>query len=407
MFSPFDSLIHNQLGGTPVLNGGVHVVDRAAFGRMQYDPGLSRPYMERNGKIYVDVTVNYEVARDEKGHPITNGGGLVMKPIVEPQLVTDRLRHRMPVIDVDNASVYSKDQWIQLDQVVKGALRQRLRAWADLRATSTMGGFDGMATPILEYEIMTDNGEAMVDMEGIEGRNFVPSLALQGLPLPITHCDFHMSERFLAVSRNSGRPGADVGRAEMATRRCAEMVERTLIGTQTGVTYGDSTGYRGTSKVYGYTNHPDRITYTSLTASASITGEQYLANVIAMREAAFAQNYFGPFILYVSTAYDAKLDNDFKANSDKGTRSRILEVDGISQIRRLDYLTGDVMILVQMTSDVVTAVNGMDFRLIQWSAKGNMQHMFKVMGIQVPFIKSVYKSGTTTAVTGIVHGTTS
>lgn len=407
MFNPFQQLFTNVRGGEMALNGAIDVVNREAFGHMQYDPGLSRPYIDAKGRIWVDVITNYKIKRDAQGSPVMNSGQLVMEAITEPQLVADRMRHRMPVIDVDNANVYSKDQWILLDSVVREAVRPRLRAWSDLRATATMGGIDGMATPILEYEIMTDNGEAMVDMEGIEGRNFTPNLVLQGLPLPITHCDFHMSERFRAVSRARGGQGADVTRAGMAGRRCAEMVEKTLIGTQTGVTYGDSTGYSNTSKVYGYTNHPDRITYTSLTASSGITGEQFLTSIQAMIEAAYAQNFFGPFNLYVSPAYDAKLGNDFKAASDKSTRSRLLETDNLNSIKRLDYLTGDVMILVQMQRDVVQAVNGMEFRLIQWSAKGNMQHMFKVMGIQVPFIQSVFKSGTTTRVTGIVHGTTS
>jgi hypothetical protein len=57
--------------------------------------------------------------------------------------------------------------------------------------------------------------------------------------------------------------------AEAAGRRVAEMVEKTLIGVETGMTYGtrsgdSTTAHTGTSTVYGYTNFPYRVTKTNL-----------------------------------------------------------------------------------------------------------------------------------------------
>jgi hypothetical protein len=222
-----------------------------------------------------------------------------------------------------------------------------------------------------------------------------------------------MSERFLRISQQAGRP-ANTQRAEIAGRRCGELVERTLIGSQAGLEYGVAAAgsYLQTSKVYGYTTHPARITKTNLTASASFVPETFYDEVIAMRELAYANNFFGPFVLYVSTDYDAKLDHIFKTtttNFPTGTtcRAQVKGIDGITDVRRLDYLTGDVLLLVQMTSDVAQAINGLEFTTVQWDTKGGMQKNFKVMGIQVPYIKSAIKSGTSTEVTGIVHGTTS
>lgn len=407
MYSPFDTLINNHLGEGPATNGRISVVNGDVVAGGSYDTGLSRPYIDERGRIWVDVTKGYKLRKGADGRPVFNSAGnMVMDRIIEPQLVIDRLKHRMPVLDVTNATVLRKDQWIQLDTVVGQAVRQRLRAWADLRAASTMGGFDGYSTPILEHEVVTDVGEAIADMEGIaEGRNFQPAFALQGLPLPITHADFHIPDRFLAASRAKGMP-QDTLRGEMAGRRVGELIEQTYIGTQTGVTYGDSTGYLGTSKVYGLTNHPDRLTYTSLTASASMTGEQFTDHIIALRELMYSNNFYGPFMVYLSPAYDAKIDDDYKAAVGGTTRQRALAIDGITAMRRLDYLTGDVILMVQMTSDVVQAINGMEITTIQWTQKGGMQHMYKVMGIQVPRIRSVYKSGTSTMVTGVIHATT-
>jgi hypothetical protein len=380
-----------------------------------FDPGLSRPYLDDKGRAFVDVTTGWKPITNSQGQPVRNERGIVlMQRITEPQLVRDRVHAGLPVLNVSNASILRKDQWIRLDAAVQTASRQRLRAWSDLRAAATMGGFDGMATPILEREIINDAGMAQVDMEGIsEGRNWVPKYGLQGIPLPITHSDFWISERFLAASRTKGQP-ADTTRGEMAGRRVGELIEQTLIGTVTGMTYGDSSPYLYTSKVYGYTNHPDRITKTDLQTSANMAtniattgGSLFLQDVIEMIELAYAKNFFGPFVLYVSGAYDALLGFDFKANSDKSIRGRVLETEQIQDIRRLDYLAGDVMLLIQLTPDVVEAVNGLEITTVQWDMKGGMQHMFKVMGIQVPLIKSVYQSGVDDQFAGIVHATTS
>ena len=240
---------------------------------------------------------------------------------------------------------------------------------------------------------MSDPGEAMVDMDGMtEGRAFAPKFDLVGLPLPITHSDFFLSARFLAVSRNKGTP-ADTLRAEFAGRRVAEMIEKTLIGTLQGITYGDSTKYDRSSTIYGYINHPDRLTKTDLTTPTSTNGTTIMDDWLACRELLYAQNFYGPFMVYTSTDYDQYLDNDFKANSDLSVRERLLQIEGVQGIRRLDYLTpadshAFTMIWVQMTEDVARAVNGMEVTTVQGESMGGMRINFKVMGIQVPQLRS-------------------
>lgn len=403
--------------------GAVHVLNGGDFaGGVHYDPGLSRPYLDERGRAWVDVTQGFAPMKDRDGQFIMNKDGtLRMKRVVKPQLVADRKRMDLPVVNVNNAATLTKDQWIRLDAAVLKAARARLRAWMDLRAANTLGGFDAMSVSILEHEIMSEPGEAIVDMEGLtEGRNLQPEFGLQGLPLPITHCDFWMSQRFLQISRNSGTP-QDTLRAELAGRAVGERIEKLTIGIDSAFQYGKATEYHlSASKVYGYTNHPSRITKTDLTASASFVGDTFVNEIIAMRELAYAQNFFGPFMVYVSPAYDAKLDQDYVTGTSAqglaaptGTvRDRLRRIDNITDVRRLDYLTGDVVLMVQMTEDVAQAVNGMEITTLQWESKGGMQRNFKVMAIQVPRIRAVRVRDITTGVTGtgtvtgIVHGTT-
>lgn len=385
-----------ESGGNQYISNDTISDDAAHF-----DPGLHRPYRnEDRPEVWVDVTMGHETREDRDGAIIRNSQHeAVMFPVKEPQLVSERRRKDLTVINItSNATVLRKDQWIMIDQTVLDAARKRMVAWADLRATNTFGGFDGFATPILEFERLTDSGQAVVDMDGMsEGLNFAPKFELQGMPLPITHCDFFLSSRFLASSRRGGGgAAADTIRAEMAARRVGETIEQTLIGTQTGTTYGISTDYTNTSKVEGYTNHNDRITTTSITAPSGSNGTTILTEWLDHRDNMYQQNFYGPFQIYTATSYDQFLDDEFKTNSDKSLRQRLMEIEGINSIKRLDYLTtAGTYLWVQMGPEI-QAVNGMEVTTVQWESKGGMQLNFKVMGIQVPRIRSVNINQSTT-----------
>lgn len=356
----------------------------------RFDPGMLRPYKDSRGQRCVTVNNN--------------------RGVREKRLVSDLVNQGIST-PVFNATSLRKEEWIQIDQVVIKAARQRLRAWADLAANNTFGGFNGMSKTMLEYETMSDAGEAIVDMDGLtEGRNDSPRFQLEGLPLPITHSDFFFSSRRLAESRNSSTP-LDTTMAEMAGRRVAEMIEKTLIGVETGITYGSAASgsagipYGRTPTVYGYTNFPGRLTYTPLTVPTGANPEAVALDVLKMRDQLYANRFYGPFMMYHSTGYDRWLDDDyFRTGSTaqvRTLRERIKSIDGIMDVRRLDFLTTDyTILLVQMTPDVCRAVNGMDITTVQWEAKGGMELHFKVLAIQVPQLRADYNGRS-----GIIHGT--
>ena len=131
-------------------------------------------------------------------------------------------------------------------------------------------------------------------------------------------------------------------------------------------------------------------------------------------------------MIYHSNDWDQYLDSDYFATSGVGgiagvstatLRNRLRMIEGIQDVRRLDFLFAAVpstnpasqgfpggftgpggegvlsgnpftFIFVQMTPDVARAVNGMDITTIQWETLGGMQINFKVMAIQVPRIRS-------------------
>jgi hypothetical protein len=380
-----------------LLNGQGHGQVAEAIAGCRFDPGLLRPYIDSRGNRCVTINT---------GRNRPDG-----TPERQKRLVAELVNNGV-ASPVFNATSLRKEEWVQLDMVVLRAARQRLRAWADLAAANTFGGFNGMSKTILEHETMSDPGEAIVDMDGLtEGRTDSPKYQLEGLPLPITHSDFWFSSRRLAVSRNTGTP-LDTTMAEAAGRRVAEMVEKTLIGVETGITYGSAAAgtagiaYGRTPSVYGYTNFPNRITKTNLNIPTGSNASATLSDVLAMRDLLYNNRFYGPFMLYHSTDWDRYLDNDYiltGGNTATQTlRERIRAIEGISDVRRLDFLTNTfTLLMVQMTADVARAVNGMDITTVQWESVGGMRLNFKVMAILVPQLRADFSGNT-----GIVHATT-
>lgn len=377
---------------------------------------LRRPYIDKNGKAA--VTMNTGRTTLVKGEQV---------PIKEHVLIRDLVYESGIMSPVFNATALRKEEWAMLDKVVLEAARLRLRAWADLAGSNTFGGFNGMSKMVLEYETMNDPGEAVVDMDGLtDGRNDAPKFQLEGLPLPITHSDFWFAKRKLDISRAGMGTPLDTVMGAAAGRRVAEMIEKTTIGIETGIEYGDGTqigGYGRTSKVYGYTNFPQRLTKTNLTTPLGTNPEATVADVLAMRDQLTATKYYGPWMLYHSNDWDRYMDNDYArlggSNANMTLRDRLRKIDGIVDVRRLDYLASSAttysaapdrittanpftLLMVQMTPDVARAVNGMSITTVQWESVGGMRLNFKVMCIQVPQLRADYNGNT-----GILHATTS
>lgn len=358
---------------TPGGGGSGSVAERLVANQMNVS--ALRPYVAENGRSYV-----------------TNGRRL------EPTA---------------NAATLRKDEWIHFDRTVIKAARSRLKAWTDLATMSgTFGGFNGMGTMVLEQEAMSDPGEAFTDFDGLaQGRADAPVFQLEGLPLPITHCDFFFSSRRLAISRRMGTP-IDSAMAEAAARRVAERVERTTIGSLPGVALDTNSGdYGRPPRIYGYTNFPERITKTDVTAPTASGWDPstLIDDVLDCLEALYDANHYGPFMVYHSTDWTKYLDNDYYRMETSGAvaptktlRNRIREIDGITDVKRLDFLRNTFTLLfVQMTPEVARAVNGLAITPVQWETMGGMRLNFKVMCIHVPQLRADFYGNT-----GILHATT-
>lgn len=383
-----------------VLNGQASGPVGELIQGVRFDPGMLRPYFDDRGVACVTVNSGRMVYNHDKAQYEPK---YVKVPVAE-------LQKKGITSPVFNATSLRKEDWIQLDKRVQLAARQRLRAWTDLASRSSIGGFNAMAKMTYEYEAMSDPGEAIVDMDGIaQGRTDSPLFKLRSVPLPITFSKFWFSERRLAVSRNSGMP-LNIAQGEAAARRVAEMIEQTLIGEVTGVTYGTQsagvTAHDGNSTQYGYKTFPPRLTKTDLTVPTGSNPEATVQDVLEMRQQLLNNRFYGPWMLYHSTDWDTYLDNDYArlggSNANMTLRDRLRKIDGIEDVRRLDFLDDTfTLLMVQMTSDVAEAIDGMPITTFQYEELGGWKKCFMVAAIQVALLKKDYNDRT-----GILHATT-
>lgn len=297
-------------------------------------------------------------------------------------------------IIVTNATATLRlNEWRLIDKTVMEAVYiNPPRMFSDLRASSSPIQIPGgMGKTVLEYERMSDIGAATVSMDGMRESDMDrPVFDLAGMPLPIIHKDFQFTTRAIQISREGGTP-LDMSMPRLSARKVLEEAEKFTAGTQT---------YKYASyNIYGYTNFPQRMTQ-SLTAPSSSNHGTTLSEVIAMRKKLIDKGYLGPYVLYMSPAWDAYLDEDYSTLKGENTfRQRLLALEGVQAVRTSYYLTGNAAVMIQLTPDVAQAVVGMDVVTVQWPSHGGMLTNFKVMAILLPRLKADFNG-----LSGIVHG---
>lgn len=220
-------------------------------------------------------------------------------------------------------------------------------------------------------------------------------------PIYITMDDFSFNIRLLLASQRAGAP-LDVAHVGQATRRVNEAIEDAAINGALLTVDGDSTP--------GILNAPNAnsVTYKDGESwtHANHSGEDILEDVLDMIEAAHGDKMFGPYNLYINTAYSLKLENDFKAFSSDTIRQRLESIDVGGgrklRVRVADMLGTDRTFLMQMTKDVADVIVGQQPTALSWQDAPGFERFFAIMAITVPRVRDTY-----TGQSGIVTGFTS
>lgn len=292
-------------------------------------------------------------------------------------------------VPVNNATL-RYDEWRTLDEAVIRVAEQRLIGFQDLRRNGLVRPLaNPMATTVLTWEEMSDAGEANISIDPQKrGANDAVDFTTSHIPIPVIYSDYTLSDRVLQESRVRGN-GLDAINAERAARKVAEKLEDMLFGSTASLTYGGGT-------IHSYISHPDNndIALGKAWDESSKTPAEIKQDVLDMIAAAIADKYYGPYMLYVPTAYETVLDDDYSISgaSMKTIRQRIMDINSIQGIQVVDRLAANTVLLVTMNKDVVDLVDGMGFKNVAWDSEGGFVHNYKVMTIQVPRVKSDYEN---------------
>lgn len=287
--------------------------------------------------------------------------------------------------------VLLRDEWKAFDNAIVDITRENLVAVAEVMNRGLIYNLpNALGSLTLEWqEILDDLVEAEVSISGLnEATKDRISYGTRSMPIPIIHKEFFYNLRFLEAARRHGR-AVETDHAQLAARKVSEKVEGALFN---GINIAQSQGV-----IYGLLNHPDRNTGSGVNFGTA-TGEQIVAQVIAMLGVQATNFMNGPFVLFIPLTAAAHLGDDYKANSDKTIWERLMALPLLSKIVATAKLTGTTVLLVQMTSDVVQMVDGMQPTMVEWETRGGFEFNFKVIAIWLPRVRS---SGNKKS--GIVH----
>lgn len=327
------------------------------------DPDCLRPFIGKDGRNYVTV-----IGKDGK----------------------------KKAVPTNNAALLMRDDWLTMDADVIQMAMPMLRAVGDLRSRAGLSrDINGFANPIIGYQTVSRITPATMSMSGTrKGETDRPEFGEAFLPIPIIHKDFNYDVRQV-VAANAHGTSFDNLSMVMAVQEVAILAEKLLIGTLGSYSYG---GYT----IYGYTNHPLRVTKTyTLPTAAGWTPNTFVEEVIDHKHTLRENLKPGPYALYLSPGWEPYFEKDYSAAyAGESLQTRMEKVKRIVSIETLDYLPDYQVILVSLDPMTVRLIVGMDIKSMQWESPDGMEMFFKVMAILVPQFRFDQANHS-----GIGHGT--
>jgi len=288
-------------------------------------------------------------------------------------------------------TVLRKDEWKELDLRVVEVARQRLNGIQDLRAAGLVLSLGGLGTTVSEYEKQSfmEAAEVTMDLEAQTDEDRL-EYTLISLPVPVFQKNFRVSLRVLEASRRLGR-SLDTSMAEVAARLVIEQAETALFNGASGININGQS-------VLGYTTESNRNTGTANGDWGTVAN--IYTDALSMVALSEADNYFGPYTMYVAKTQFGQTRNFVSTDNQLTAAMRVVNgIPTITQIKPADVMTDGVVLLVQMTRDVVDMAVAADIQTIEWNPTP-FTTMFKVFMCYTPRPKSNEEAGS-----GITHYT--
>lgn len=205
------------------------------------------------------------------------------------------------------------------------------------------------------------------------------------VPVYVTWDEFRFNARELAAAERTGRP-LETDEAEQATRNVNYAIEDAIInGLDINVAGNASPGLLDTTNTQAYETN-------TAWDDGGKTGAEILTDVLAMRAVLAADKYYGPYTLYVPTAYGAAMQKPFDSSSGARTIQQYLEAlmfgNRALRVRTADLLPANRTLLVQDTSNTVDVIVGQQPVAINPKPEREFHSHWLVYAVIVPRVKS-------------------
>ena len=334
------------------------------------DPFAMRPYVNRRGQHVIAVCVGWK--------PLIQNSKQVMDryglPAKQPILV-ERPFYRNALLQ--------KYDWEQIDATVQDVHRLPLVGIDDLRADGLVHPLDGIGVSISTYEQLTDMSGAEAGMSILsKGEKDRPGYNPVSIPVPVIWKEFSFDARSLAASGRNGHTRLDTTGTRIATIKVRELLEDML--------FNGSSIKSGEASIYGYTNHPNRITDTAAGFGGGDFGTDGNGHktFVGMIEALRRRGFKGPYRGYVANTQYSQLlalTGDNKSETQLSVIQRT--IPDLKSVKPSDRLADGEVAVVSMQPDVVDLAVGQDFTPVSWMEYGGALSEFRVLGAMVPRIK--------------------
>jgi len=299
-----------------------------------------------------------------------------------------------------------EDETREIEEALTRVARRDLVAVADLRQMGLVVDLKNIGITSYEFDRVSPVGKATQSMSILNlGERDLLTFSRTAIPVPVTASQFMLDARRAAAGTGQGEP-VSLTNVEEHTRSVAEMLEDTLVNGSDVVL--------GSNDLPGYTNFSSReqLSFSDV-AWNDISGapEAAVTDVLAMRSALRDNGFTGPYILYIPSNFDGTIDEDYKAESDRTLRERLLSINGVEQVKVLPSLADDNVLLVQMTRSVVQAAIGQDITTVTWDEMGGLANYWAILSVmsfalKVAAARAPLASGTLPSLTtacGIAH----
>lgn len=305
---------------------------------------------------------------------------------------------------VENGTL-REDDTREIEEALTRVARRDLVAVARLRAAGLVVPLRNIGVTQYEFDRVSPVGEATQGMSILNlGDRDLVEFARTAVPVPVTASTFELDARHNAAGGTSGEP-VSLTNIEEHTRAVAEKLEDTLVNGSDVV--------MGSNGLPGYTNFGPRQTLSFSDAAWPVASNlaSAVTDVLAMRQALRDDGFTGPYDLYLPANFDGVIDEDYKAESDRTLRERLMAIDGIQNIEILPSLADNNVLLVQMTRSVVQMPVGQDITTITWDLMGGLATNWAILAVLSFALKSAnarapLKNGVLPALTtsaGIAH----